>query len=194
MKRGWTVAAVLGLGLMLATTALAQGDPGWGRWGAGPGPCWMMGGFGPYGTIPNLTGEQITSFNNLQQVFVNDTANLRNELVQKRLEFQNLMVQVTPDAAAVTAKQKEVSDVMAKVAEKRTSYQLEARKLLTPEQVTQLPPGCTLGFGNVYGGPRYGAGQRYGAGMGFGRGSPAGPGYGRGWGRGRGYGRAPCWW
>jgi Spy/CpxP family protein refolding chaperone len=77
----------------------------------------------------------------------------------------------------VLAKQREISEVTAKLAEKRVSYQLEARKLLTPEQIAALPPGCAPGFGNLAGG----------------RGMGPGPGYGAGRGMGGGYGRGPCW-
>jgi hypothetical protein len=70
-----------------------------------------------------------------------------------------------------------------KLAEKSLSYQLGARKILTPDQITQLPPGCSLGFGNPFVGPGFGMSPGYG----YGR----GPGYGRG--RGYGSGRGRCW-
>ncbi len=178
MKKVWMAAAILVLGLTFATSALAQWGPGWGRRGRGPGPCWMYGGPGARGGWANLTQGQVTSLGSLRQTFLTETADFRSGLMQKRLELQSLLVQPTPDAQEVVAKQKEMGDIASRLSEKRLLAQLEAQKLLTPEQIAQLPPGCTLGFGNLYGG----------FGPGFGRG------YGRGMGSGRGWRQPGGWW
>jgi Spy/CpxP family protein refolding chaperone len=128
--------------------------------------------------------------NTLYQAFGKETAGLNAKIYQKQLELNSLLLEQTPDAGKIAALQKEISGLQLQHNEKSVSYQLEARKVLTPEQIAQLPAGCTLGFGNLMGGG--GPGPGYGCGMGPGCGSGYGRGYGCG--RGPGYGRGCAWW
>jgi Spy/CpxP family protein refolding chaperone len=138
----------------------------------------MWGGPGGQGGWANLTQDQIANLGNLRQAFLTETADLRSGFIKKRLELQSLLVQATPDAQEVVAKQKEMGDIASRLREKGLLAQLEARKLLTPEQIAQLPPGCTPGFGNL----------NRGFGPGFGRG------YGRGMASGKGWRQSGGWW
>jgi Spy/CpxP family protein refolding chaperone len=126
----------------------------------------------------NLSQDQSVKMNSLQQAFAKETADLDAKIYQKQLELNGLLLQPAPDAAKISGVQKEISGLQLQLNEKSVSYQLEARKVLTAEQVAQLPPGCALGFGPMTGG-----------------GPGCGPGYGRGYGCGRGAGAGRgCWW
>lgn len=147
---------------------------GWGRGarGMGPGYCFNFGGL-------NLSQDQIESLASLRQGFWKDTTSLMAQLEQKQLELDTLMLEAAPDAKEATSLQKTISELQSQLAAKRLSHQLEAQKILTPEQQAQLPPGCNFGFGNMAGG----FGPGYGCYMGSGFGAGRGPGWGRG-----------CWW
>jgi Spy/CpxP family protein refolding chaperone len=150
---------------VVATVALA--------WGPGFGP-WFGPGFGGpvYGVppIPNLRAEQSAQIRALRDGFLKDIEPLQKELYTKASEFRSLWSSPNPDAAAVTAKQKEIWDLQSKLQEKATSLGLEIRKVLTPDQLAQLPAFSQTGtFGPGPGfGPR-GFGPPMGMGGPFGR-------------------------
>jgi Spy/CpxP family protein refolding chaperone len=178
------IGIVMGL-LVTASLALAWG-PGYGR-GAGYAGA---SGFGClYAPNFNLTAEQNGKLSSLQQQFLNETLPLRNDLAAKSLEIRNLMGQPSANAASISAKQQEMFALRQKIQEKSLDYQANARNMLTPQQLSMLPPGCGLGFaaGSGYGA---GFGSGYGRGMGYGAGTGGGYGRGRGMGRGAGFGRA----
>jgi Spy/CpxP family protein refolding chaperone len=155
---------IVGLGLILvlalvATVALAWG-PGFGPgFGRGPGR-----GFGgpAYGSppIPNLTAEQSAQIQVLRDGFLKEIEPLQKELYEKGQEFRNLWQSPNPDQAAITARQKEIFNLRSQMQEKGTSLGLEIRKVLTPEQLAQLPA-----FNQDAG---FGPGEGFGPGMGFG--------------------------
>jgi len=88
----------------------------------------------------NLNEEQIASLQNLRQEFLRDTLPWRNELVVKRMDLQDLIRQPKADPDRVLSKQREVSELESKIQERMVSYQLEIRKVLSPEQIRLLPP------------------------------------------------------
>jgi len=182
MKKSIIISVLFIATLMWAFSAEAQG---WGRGGGGrgAGPGWQDDTFGL-----NLTQEQTTKLNTMRQAFWKDTSSLNVKFDQKQLELNSLLLEPNPDSGKVVKLQKEISELQTQFNDKRINYQLESRKILTPEQIAQLPPGCTLGFGNLMCGPSPG----YGCGMGpgYGGGRSMGCGYGRGFGGGRGCG----WW
>ena len=81
-----------------------------------------------------------------------------------RTELRNLWLTSNPDQAAITAKQKEIWDLQSKLQEMAGNLGLEIRKVLTPEQLAQLPAfgrGASFGprgrgFGPSMMGPRGG--------------------------------------
>ena len=116
----------------------------------------------------NLTQDQIKKFNDLQGKHVEEVSSVRQAIFQKQLESDRLFLEASPDASRLTALQKEISMLQAQVAEKSLSYQLQARKLLTAEQLTLVPSGCNFGCNTrCY---DYPAGYAYGGGHGHGRG------------------------
>jgi Spy/CpxP family protein refolding chaperone len=125
--------AILGLALA-ATVALA--------WGPGFGPMFCRGFGGPANgvpPIPDLTAEQSTQIQALRDGFLKEIEPLREELYTKGTELRTLWSSPNPDAAAVTAKQKEMLALQSELQEKATTFGLEIRKVLTPDQLAQLP-------------------------------------------------------
>ena len=148
---------IVGLGLVLAlalvaTVALAWG-PGFGSgFGRGfGGPAYAV------PPIPNLTAEQSAQIQALRDAFLKETEPLQKELYAKGQELRNLWQSPNPDQAAIAAKQKEMIDLRTQLQGKATSLGLEIRKVLTPEQLAQLPAfNQGAGFGPRGFGPRMG--------------------------------------
>ncbi len=130
---------IIGLGLALslalaATVALA--------WGPGFGPGFGRGFGGPaFGSppIPNLTAEQSAQIQALRDAFLKEIGPLQNDLSTKRTELQTLWSSTNPDQAAIIAKQKEILNLQSQLQEKATNLGFSIRKLLTSEQLAQLP-------------------------------------------------------
>jgi len=121
--------AVLALGLV-ASTAMARG-PGYGR---GQG-------YGPQNGCPavsNLTAEQTSRIQAIQQENFQEITPLREQLFAKRTELRNLWVTQNPDQAKIAALQKEMLDIRAQLQEKSNNARLEVRQVLTPEQQAQI--------------------------------------------------------
>jgi len=156
MKKTMIIGLCLALGLaLMATVALAWG-PGSGRGFGGP----------EYGSppIPNLTAEQSSKIQTLRETSLKEIEPLQKDLWTKRTELRNLWLSSNADPTVITAKQKEIFDLQAKLQEKATNLGLEIRKVLTPEQLAQLPafnqgagfgPGAGCGPGMDFG-PRMG--------------------------------------
>jgi len=147
---------IVGLGLILvvalvATVALA--------WGPGFGPGFGRGFRGPaYGVppIPNLTAEQSAQIQALRDGFLKEVEPFQKELDATGQELRNLWQSPNPDQAAIAAKQKEIFNLQARLQEKATNLGLEIRKVLTPEQLAQMPAagkgfGPGMGFGPMMG-------------------------------------------
>lgn len=139
---------IIGLGLVLglalvATVAMA--------WGPGFGPGFGRGFRGPaYGSppIPDLTAEQSGQIQALKDAFLKEIEPLQNDLWTKRTELRSLWSDSKTDPAVFTAKQKEIWDLQSKLQEKAANLGLEIKKVLTPEQLAQLPAsGRGAGFG-----------------------------------------------
>jgi Spy/CpxP family protein refolding chaperone len=160
---------IIGLGLVLvlalvATVALASGPgfgPGFGRRFGGPA----------YGVppIPNLTAEQSAQIQALRDGFLKEIEPLQKELYAKGQDFRNLWQSPNPDQAAIAAKQKEIFNLRSELQDKATNLGLEIRKVLTPEQLAQLPAfnqgpgfGPGAGFGPRGFGPPIGMGGPFG--------------------------------
>lgn len=141
--------------LALALTAgLAASS--WARGGMGGMGCGMMGAM-------NLSPEQAGKLFDLKQKFMNDTADVRKQMMVKHAELAALWKTEKPDEKAIVAKQKELNAARGQMQEKSVAFRLEARK---------IAPQLAQGFG-------------HGMGMGRGMGGPggcpmAGPGGGMG--------------
>ena len=154
MKKTIIIGLSLVLGLALvATVALARG-PGFGRGSGGPA----------YGSppIPNLTADQSAQIQALRDSFLKETEPLQKELYAKGQELRKVWSTPNADQVAIKAKQNEISDIRSQIQEKSTNLGLEIRKVLTPEQLAQLPAFSqgagfghhAMGFGPTMTGPR----------------------------------------
>jgi Spy/CpxP family protein refolding chaperone len=161
MKKTIIIGLCLTLALaLIGTVALAWG-PGFGR-GFGPG-------FGPglgagYPAIPNLTAEQSAQIKTLQEAFLKETEPLQKEMAAKREELRSLRFVPNTDAAAFRAKQEELFALRTQLQEKLNNLRAEVQKLLTPEQLAQLPafgPGRGLGPDGGFGPPMMGPRGRW---------------------------------
>lgn len=128
--------------------------------GGGMG-CGMGGGTGMR-CLTNLTPEQAGQVFDLRQKFMNDTAELRKNMMVKRVELAQLWKAENPDEKAIVAKVKELSALKTQFLEKAVAQRLAMRKI-----VPQAMGPCPM----------------LGPGMG-----PCGPGPGKGMGQGRGQG------
>jgi hypothetical protein len=148
-----------------------------------------MHGYGPgYGPrfdrgYSNLTEEQQSRRNELSKKFFDDTEKVRSDIWARSRELSEVLSSPNPDAEKARGLQKEINELRSKMAEARTDFELEARKI--------DPDG---NFARGYGRGGYGRGG-YGPGM---RGNgPGMRGYGpgmRGYGPGRGgHGPGYCW-
>ena len=71
----------------------------------------------------------------------------RRNFTQRGKSFEPSGRTQNPDQAAIKAKQKEIFNLQTQLQEKATSFRLEVRKVLTPEQLAQLPAIVSQGAG-----------------------------------------------
>jgi len=100
----------------------------------GPGP---RGGCLGFGKGASLTEEQKTQFQELRQKFHDETATLREQIWAKRQELRTLWSDSKSDADAILKKEKEIRDLKDQVRDKAVQMKLEARNILTPEQLAE---------------------------------------------------------
>jgi Spy/CpxP family protein refolding chaperone len=174
MKKYTIVTTLVIMSIMFAMSSFAQ------PYRSRDGGQMMLGG-GHSSPCINLSQAQLTSMNSLQTALLKETLSLRSDITAKKFEMQRQLLEAAPDEKKAMQLQKEISALKAQMSEKSLSYQFKARKLLTPEQISQLPPGCNLQFGKRNCGLGLGTGPGYGMGSGYGMRQ------GYGWGRGR------CW-
>ncbi len=162
MKKTIITLGLVALMLFGVTYVYAKGQ------GFGPGhkgePCWESSNPGKWST---LTPEQKTKFQELRQRFNEETAQLRGTILTKRLELQSLWANPKADSKAIMDKEKELRDLQNQMRDKVIQSKLEARNILSPEQIAEFGPGCGMGPG-------------------FGRGHMMGYGHGKGYRGGRG--------
>jgi len=168
MKKLMTVMAVIAIAAVV-TSSPAEARRGGG--GSYPG-----GGYYDLAAAPglNLTAEQTAKLTSLRESHLREVKPLQDQLYSKSGELRLLWLQQTVDQKKILTVQKEVRDLRDQLADKQTSYRLEAQKNLTPEQLTKVQG---YGVGRGYG---YARGMRGQGGMGM------SPGMGQGMGI-RGY-------
>ena len=137
--------------LLGAVIVYAQG-PGYGP-GPGHGRCWESGGAGKGAS---LTEEQRTQLQDMRKKFHDETAQLRESVFAKRQELRSLWGDPTTEASAIMNKEKELRDLQDQMQDKALQLKLEARKILTPEQLSEfggrgMGPGSGRGHGKGYG-------------------------------------------
>lgn len=110
----------------------------------------------------NLTNEQQTQLRDLHQKFIDDTYEIRTDLMNLDQQIRMYMETSNPDPAKLKAMVTEKADLAKDLAVKRMEFALDARKI-SPE-LKYMP----MGMGQGFGGPGMGHGPQ---GNGFGRGA-----------------------
>jgi Spy/CpxP family protein refolding chaperone len=126
--------------------------------GPGPGPrgdCWG------FGKGASLTEEQRTQFQELRQKFHDETATLREQIWAKRQELRTLWSDSKSGVDAILKKEKELRDLEDQMRDKAIQMKLEARNILTPEQLAEFGKFGDPGSGR-WQGKGHGKGRGYG--------------------------------
>ena len=152
MRKTVILLGLVALMVLGVAYAYAQGP------GSGPGHRGMHESWGPAKDYP-LTPEQKAKFQELRRKFREDNAKLIGAMVTKKLELQSLWTDPKAEPKAILEKEKELRDLQNQLKDKGVQMRLEARKLLTPEQIQNWKPGRGMGRGHMMG---------YGYGMGRG--------------------------
>jgi Spy/CpxP family protein refolding chaperone len=139
------------------TYVFAQGP------GYGPGPGRMGQGNRGYQKGLDLTPEQRGKLQELRKKFNDETAQLRETLHSKRLELQSLWTNPNADSKTIIEKEKGMRDPQDQMRDKMIQMRLEARSILTPEQLSQAGESGRRG-------PGFGPGHMMGPGGKMGRG------------------------
>jgi Spy/CpxP family protein refolding chaperone len=166
MKKAIIALSLVGVILFGITYAYARG-PGFGHGEMGQ----YCPGFWGSGKGSSLTPEQLNKFKELRQKFNEETAQLRGNILTKRLELQSLWTNPKSDPKAIADKEKELRDLQNQMKDKMIQLKLEARKSLTPDQISEFGQGGRRGTGlgrdHMMGhDPRMGYGHRMGPGYG----------------------------
>jgi zinc resistance-associated protein len=142
-----SIVVVLALTLILGLAAYSGARPFGGGMGGGM-DCGMGRGMG-HGMMGamNLTPEQAGKLFDAKEKFRNDTAQVRKQMLIKRVELRGLWKAENPDEKAIVAKQKELNALQGQMIEKKVALRLEARKI-APE----LAQGRGMGGGMGHGG------------------------------------------
>ena len=147
------IAAGLAVVMLLGVTSVYAGG-----WGLGPrggrGNC-----AGCLGAS-NLTSEQEKEIQELRQKHFSEVAPLREKMVSLRQALRALWSDPKADSKAIQEKTKEMSALRDQLQEKMVQFRLDARNLLTPDQIKAIGGGCGQDFGPAGGaGPGRGPGR-----------------------------------
>jgi len=146
-----------------ALTGVASAQFGFGK-GLGLGLCWVA----PEALKQQLglTDEQVKKLTELRTEHLKKVSKIAAELAAKRAELGTLWLSDKPDEKRVKELTEQISKLQAELATERMNFQLEVRKILTPEQLGKLPllrgfgPGLGLGLGPRCLCPRWGFGRQ----------------------------------
>jgi Spy/CpxP family protein refolding chaperone len=134
MKKAVTmIVAAVALAAVVASPAMAYRGMRAG-YGSGPGNVADMGA----GLGLDLTTEQTQKINDMREAHLKEIKPLQDQLYAKNGDLRNLWLAETPDKEKILALQKEVRNLRDQLTDKMTAYRLEARKVLTPEQLTKV--------------------------------------------------------
>ena len=99
----------------------------------------------------NLTPEQMVKLTRLRLSFQEQTIDLRGELAKKIIELQKLWLKKTPNRVKMYSLIDEIAEIKARINKKAVNFILQAREILTPEQLKKLLlSGIGLGWRGKY--------------------------------------------
>ena len=147
-KKATMIVAAIALASVVASPALAYRGGGE-QQNRGPGYGYGM----TYATQGlNLTTEQTQKMNDLRATHLKEIRPLEDQLYVKGRDLRELWLAKTPDREKILSLQKEIQALQNQLAEKQTTYRLEARKVLTPEQLAKLQSYAGMQRGMARGG------------------------------------------
>jgi len=154
-----TVVAVIALAAVVASPAMAYRGMA-GGFDRGPGGYAMM---DPARGL-DLTAEQTEKINALREAHLKEIKPLQDQLYAKNGDLRLLWLAKTPDQEKILALQKEGRAIRDQLMDKMTAYRIEARKILTPEQLAKtqsyMGRNMTRGGAGMRGGFAPGWGMR----------------------------------
>lgn len=145
MKKTLVVLGLVAAMVIGVTYAFAQGP------GYGPGSGRMGRGNWGYHKGLSLTQDQRAKFQELRGKFIDETAQLRGAMLTKRIELRSLWTNPKSDSKAILDKSRELRNLGDQLNDKAVQMRLEARNILTPEQLSQIGQGWGMGRGHMMG-------------------------------------------
>jgi Spy/CpxP family protein refolding chaperone len=133
MKKVMTVVAVFALVAVVASPAMAYRGMAGGS-NRGPGGYAMM----DVSRGLDLTSEQTAQINTLREAHLKAIKPLQDQLYAKNGDLRLAWLAKSPDQEKIIALQKEVRGLRDQLADQTTANRLEARKILTPEQLAKV--------------------------------------------------------
>ncbi|UCD90923.1 MAG: periplasmic heavy metal sensor [Desulfobacterales bacterium] len=136
---GFGTYAFAGWGMDYHRSGRGHHGPGWhhGGWG-GPGYGYMMG---------DLSDDEIAAMEKERNSFIEATENLRQDIYRNDLELRSELAKENPDIKKAGKIQKEISDLEAKIEQKRIDHMIKMKKI-NPN----MGKGYGSGRGRGYGG------------------------------------------
>jgi zinc resistance-associated protein len=121
------ILAIVGFG----TYAFAGWGMGYSRSGSGhQGPGWHQGGWGGHGyMMGDLNDDEIEQLEKERESFFKATENLRQDIYRMDLELRSELAKDNPDTKKAGKIQKEISDLEAKVDQKRIEHMIKMKEL-----------------------------------------------------------------
>ena len=86
-------------------------------------------GYGRFGYAPDLSDEDLKKLDEERTAFFETTKNLRDDIFKKGLELRSELVKQDPDTQKAATLQKELSELMAQLDQKRIEHMVNMRKL-----------------------------------------------------------------
>ncbi len=143
MKKTLVVLGLVAVMFLGVSYTYARG-PGFGA-GKGPGAGPGSGNCPGLGGASNLTSEQQTQMKDLQQKHYNEMAPLREKMSNLRQELRSLWSDPKAVPKDIQGKEGQLNDLRNQMRDKGVQFRLEARNLLTPDQISAFGAGCGKG-------------------------------------------------
>lgn len=83
----------------------------------------------------NLSEEQTASIRRIKNAYVNRMVQKKTELAGKQIEFKQLVSDPNSSEEAIRAKGREIEYINGQIIRDMISYEVEIRRILTPEQL-----------------------------------------------------------
>ncbi len=82
----------------------------------------------------NMTESQLKDTKRVRATYSNRILKLRSEIIGKSIEYRNLLRDPAASEEAIRAKGKEIEAIDTQLIRERVDFEIEMRKILTPEQ------------------------------------------------------------